>query len=74
VTVTGVPAARAGVRRAGNCRQLREQLADELIDRAEPGGVQLTRGGKLLPELVKAVLERGLDAELTDGRTGGGGG
>jgi putative transposase len=52
-------------------RQLREQLADErwldeLIDRAESGGVQLTGEGGFLPELVKAVLERGLDAELTD--------
>jgi putative transposase len=52
-------------------RQLREQLADdgwldELIDRAETGGVQLTGEGGFLPELVKAVLERGLDAELTD--------
>ncbi len=51
-------------------RQLREQLADdawldELIDRAEQGGVQLTGEGGFLPELVKAVLERGLDAELT---------
>ena len=52
-------------------RQLREQLADdvwldELIDRAEQGGVQLTGEGGFLPELVKAVLERGLAAELTD--------
>lgn len=52
-------------------RQLREQLADdtwldELIDRAEQGGVQLTGEGGFLPELVKAVLERGLSAELTD--------
>src|SRR4051795_11147387 len=52
-------------------RQLREQLADDgwlddLIDRAEQGGVQLTGEGGFLPELVKAVLERGLDAELTD--------
>ena len=52
-------------------RQLREQLADdawldELIDRADQGGVQLTGEGGFLPELVKAVLERGLAAELTD--------
>jgi len=51
-------------------RQLREQLADdtwldELIDRAGEGGVRLTGEGGFLPELVKAVLERGLDAELT---------
>src|SRR3954464_8310661 len=52
-------------------RQLREQLADEgwldeLIDRAGQSGVQLTGEGGFLPELVKAVLERGLQAELTD--------
>ena len=52
-------------------RQLREQLADdawldELIDRAGEDGVQLTGEGGFLPELIKAVLERGLAAELTD--------
>ena len=52
-------------------QQLREQPADdawldELIDRAEQGGVQLTGGGGFLRELVKAALERGLAAELTD--------
>ena len=51
--------------------RLREQLADdvwleELIDRASEGGVQLTGPGGFLPELIKAVLERGLAAELTD--------
>jgi putative transposase len=52
-------------------RQLREFLADdlwldELIDRAGQGGVALTGEGGFLPELVKAVLERGLAAELSD--------
>ena len=52
-------------------RQLRESFADdlwldELIDRAGQGGVSLTGEGGFLPELVKAVLERGLAAELTD--------
>jgi len=52
-------------------RQLRELLADEswldeLIDRAGQGGVRLTGSGGFLPELVKAVLERGMDVELTD--------
>lgn len=51
-------------------RQLRELLADdawldELVDRAGEGGVRLTGEGGFLPELVKAVLERGLAAELT---------
>ena len=50
-------------------RQLRELLADdmwldELIDRAEQGGVRLTGDGGFLPEMIKAVLERGLTAEM----------
>ena len=52
-------------------RQLREMFADdtwldELIDRAQEGGVALTGEGGFLPELIKAVLERGLATELTD--------
>ena len=51
-------------------RQLRQLFADdtwldELIDRAEQGGVALTGDGGFLPEMIKAVLERGLAAELT---------
>jgi putative transposase len=51
-------------------RQLRELLAgdlwlDELIERAGESGVRLTGDGGFLPELVKAVLERGMAAELT---------
>lgn len=51
-------------------RQLRELLADdvwldELIDRADEGGVRLTGEGGFLPELIKSVLERGLAAELS---------
>jgi putative transposase len=53
-----------------SARQLRELLADdlwldELIDRADEGGVRLTGEGGFLPELIKSVLERGLAAELT---------
>jgi len=49
-------------------RQLRELLADdtwldELVDRAQEGGAQLTGPGGFLPEMIKAVLERGLAAE-----------
>src|SRR6476469_4136691 len=39
---------------------------DDLIDSAQQGGVQLTGEGGFLPEMVKAVLERGLAAELTE--------
>ncbi len=52
-------------------RQLRELIADdawldEVIDRADEGGVSLTGPGGFLPAMIKAVLERGLAAELTD--------
>jgi putative transposase len=52
-------------------RRLREELVDEaFLDRlmagVDEGGVRLTGAGGFLPELLKAVLERGLDAELTD--------
>jgi len=51
-------------------RQLRELIVDdarldEVIDRADEGGVSLTGPGGFLPEMIKAVLERGLGAELT---------
>ena len=51
-------------------RRLRELIADDawlddLIDRADEGGVALTGPGGFLPEMIKAVLERGLAAELT---------
>src|SRR4249919_2212169 len=39
---------------------------DELLERIDEGGLQLTGEGGFLPEMIKAVLERGLQAELTD--------
>lgn len=41
-------------------------LLDELMDRVDAGGLQLTGEGGFLPGLIKAVLERGLAAELTE--------
>src|SRR4051794_32778515 len=41
-------------------------LLDHLMSRVDDGGLALTGEGGLLPELVKAVYERGLQAELTD--------
>jgi putative transposase len=41
-------------------------LLDHLMSRVDVGGLALTGEGGLLPELVKAVLERGLQAELTE--------
>jgi putative transposase len=54
----------------GDARALRKELfSDELIDqllaRVDEGGLALTGRGGLLPEMLKAVLERGMDAELT---------
>jgi len=40
-------------------------LLDRVMDRAEAGELALTGEGGFLPEMVKAVLERGLAAELT---------
>jgi putative transposase len=40
-------------------------LLDDLMGRVDAGEVALTGDGGVLPELVKAVLERGLAAELT---------
>jgi putative transposase len=41
-------------------------LLDHLMTKVDGEGLALTGEGGLLPELVKAVLERGLQAELTD--------
>ena len=40
-------------------------LLDEVMDRVDAGGLTLTGEGGFLPEMIKAVLERGLAAELT---------
>jgi putative transposase len=44
-----------------------DRLLDALLDRSrdEAGGLRLTGEGSMLGELVKAVLERALEAELT---------
>jgi DNA-binding NarL/FixJ family response regulator len=40
-------------------------LLDDVMDRVDSGGLRLTGAGGFLPEMIKAVLERGLQAELT---------
>ncbi|MDA8391281.1 MAG: transposase, partial [Actinomycetota bacterium] len=42
-----------------------DELIDQLVSRVGEDGVALTGAGGFLSELVKAVLERGMDAELT---------
>jgi putative transposase len=41
-------------------------VLDELMAKVDAGGLQLTGEGGFLPEMIKAVLERGLAAELTE--------
>jgi len=41
-------------------------LLDEVMSKVDAGGLALTGEGGLLPEMIKAVLERGLQAELSD--------
>jgi putative transposase len=41
-------------------------LFDRLMERVDDDGLRLTGEGGFLPEMIKAVLERGLQAELTD--------
>lgn len=41
-------------------------LLDRLMDRVDAGELTLTGPGGFIPEMVKAVLERGLAAELTE--------
>jgi putative transposase len=43
-----------------------EELLDELMSRTDERGVALTGEGGFLPEMIKAVLERGMQAELSD--------
>jgi putative transposase len=47
-------------------RLLDQEFLDELMAKVDGGGVQLTGEGGFLPELLKRVLEAGLQAELTD--------
>ena len=58
----GGPAARVPLREL-----MDDRLLDALLDRSrdEAGGLRLTGEGSMLGELVKAVLERALEAELT---------
>jgi len=61
----------AGVVPGAAGRPLRELMDDRLLDallersRDQAGGLRLTGEGSMLGELVKAVLERALEAELT---------
>lgn len=45
---------------------LSEAFLDQLIARVQAGDVTLTGDGGFIPQMIKAVLERGLQAELSD--------
>jgi hypothetical protein len=55
-----VPSARAAV-----TDMIEAGLLDSVMESIDDGGLRLTGEGGFLPELVRAVLERGLQAELT---------
>lgn len=62
---------RRAVRAASPARAAVSELAasgalDGLFGKIDPGDVELTGAGGFLAELIKATLERGLAAELTD--------
>ena len=52
---------------AGELRRelLSDELLDELLASTNERGIELTGQGGLLPELIRSVLERGMQAELT---------
>src|SRR5438309_4874013 len=60
-----LPARAAGSARETINQMLEAGLLDDVMDRVDAGGLALTGEGGFLPEMIKAVLERGLAAELT---------
>ena len=61
----------AGEQETGSAREavndmLDAGLLDELMERVDAGGLTLTGQGGFLPEMIRAVLERGLQTELTE--------
>jgi putative transposase len=52
---------------AGELRRelISDELLDELLASTNERGIELTGQGGLLPELIRSVLERGMQAELT---------
>jgi putative transposase len=54
-----------GAARAAINQMIEAGLLDDVMARADAGELRLTGEGGFLPEMIKAVLERGLAAELT---------
>jgi putative transposase len=59
------PVEQPGSARTAIKQMLDAGLLDDVMDRADAGELRLTGEGGFLPEMIKAVLERGLAAELT---------
>ena len=59
------PAESLAVARVSAAELAASGALDSLFEQIDGGQVQLSGDGGLLPELIKAVLERGLQAELT---------
>jgi putative transposase len=59
------PGSRPGTARAAINQMIEAGLLDDVMARADAGELRLTGEGGFLPEMIKAVLERGLAAELT---------
>ncbi|WP_407566523.1 IS256 family transposase [Streptomyces sp. 184] len=51
---------------AAPAKSVDDQLIDELVDRAQAEGLQLTGEGGLLQQLTKRLLESTLEGEITD--------
>src|SRR5450631_226360 len=66
-TVARVPDVFAGpAGRAFRQLLLSDEIIGQVLSEVGPDGLRLTGDGGFLPQLVKAVLERGLAAELSD--------
>jgi putative transposase len=59
------PGGQPGLARAAINQMIEAGLLDDVMARADAGELRLTGEGGFLPEMIKAVLERGLAAELT---------
>jgi putative transposase len=63
----GVSRSASGVSARETVNEMLEAgLLDDVMDRVDGGGLRLTGEGGFLPEMIKAVLERGLQAEQAD--------
>jgi putative transposase len=63
---TAIVHRKTGDRRAGPAPLIDEQLADQLLGRAQAEGVELLGPDGLLSRVTKAVLERAPAEEMTE--------